>query len=323
MVNQWDIEDTDLLHFYGEGDDHTSADDGNHDSISVTAQYQVGTTKIFANIARGYKTQNDSYQWIDDGVVEWTVEVINDQIPVDRQEVSPPMVGTGLLTSVVYLESNCGTQAYRNTMFSDAALAPCQVSAVIQNAFSAGFPIQTSSDIIAKIPTASLSNLWFRLVDANFKPIKLMAPLYLTLSVNPSEDASEDVSSFQGKMPKDKPTPEQAKQMAQQQAEEQEKQKREAQAQELMTRAIQGLVQEQEQKEAMIQQQMAQQAQMAPNIQQVQGMGGSAESGQQPMTPEEQQQAQEQQQAEQQQAQEQAVNGERKEVLELEAEPIS
>jgi hypothetical protein len=207
------------------------------------------------------------------------IEVVSPYVEITEQQFVSPMVGTGMSTSVLYLESNCGTQSYRNAFDEGETLFPAQVSAIIQNAYSAGFPLQTSSDITGMIPTPSLSNLWFRLVDANFKPIKLLSPLYLTLSVNPTEVSQEDIKDFIGKLPKDKPTPEQAQQMAQQQAEEQAKQAKEQQAQDVMNRALQSIIAQQERIDQMQQAQQAQQAQPAPDVSQVQGMTGEAEQG--------------------------------------------
>jgi hypothetical protein len=52
-----------------------------------------------------------------------------------------------------------------------------------------------------------LSNVSYRLVDANFKPVKLLNPMYLPIVVNPlTPNPNTDISMFNGKLPRDKPT---------------------------------------------------------------------------------------------------------------------
>jgi hypothetical protein len=190
---------------------------------------KIGTATVACDYEVWIGAQNPDPNDPDQEVPKWVpsgqqtswgldIQVFADSIiETEHREFVPPMVGSGLSTSVLYLVSNCGTQSYRNSPDEGEMLFPIQVSGIIQNAYSPSFPLQAGSDIIGKIPSSSLSNLSFQLVDANFHPIKLLSPLYLTLSVNAAEDPSEDLTPFVGKLPKDRPTPEQAQQMAQQQ----------------------------------------------------------------------------------------------------------
>ena len=51
------------------------------------------------------------------------------------------------------------------------------------------FPIVCYNTEFSSIITSnSLSDVWFQLVDANFKPIRLLAPMYLTAIAIPISD---------------------------------------------------------------------------------------------------------------------------------------
>jgi hypothetical protein len=260
----WSIVDTEIISFYGQKGDRLT-DFTN--SCIIQAGYKEGKTLLRLDSWQWWEfdpaTQSGSFKQ-SQAIITLEITVVNDQAPVIRQELEPPMVGSGLSTTELYLLSNCGTQSYRNSLEDGQTLMPAQVSAIISNAFSPSFPVQTSSDIIGKIPTSSLSNLWFRLVDANFVPIKLLNPLYLTLSVNPTMEGMEDLSPFLGKLPKDKPTPEKAQAMAKQQAEEAQAAEEQKQTSGIIQEVISGLVQQyKDQKVQEAQQQAAYEAQQA------------------------------------------------------------
>jgi hypothetical protein len=114
-------------------------------------------------------------------------------------------------------------------------------------------------------------------VDANFIPIRLLNPLYLTLSVNPIADESEDLTSFAGKLPKDKPTPEQAQAIAKKQEEEAQAAEEQKQTSGIIQEVISGLVQQykdqktQEAQQQLYEQQQAQLAQQQALEQQQEG----------------------------------------------------
>jgi hypothetical protein len=81
-------------------------------------------------------------------------------------------------------------------------LINAQVSATLANSFSPGYPILASGDLVQKFPTSSLSNLKFELVDGNFRPIKLLNPMYLSIDVKPIEqDLTGDVSQWHDMLP--------------------------------------------------------------------------------------------------------------------------
>jgi hypothetical protein len=330
----WLIDNTEILTFYGQVgdrvDDHTI-------SCTIQAGYKAGTTRVTLRSWQWWKynPQTTIGDWVQSQTpISIDITVVNDQAPVIRQEIEPPMVGTGLSTNVLYLLSNCGSHSYRNSLEDGERLQPAQVSAIIPNAFSPSFPVQSSSDIIAKIPTPSLSNLWFRLVDANFVPIKLLNPLYLTLSVNPVDPAagdSEDITPFLGRLPRDLPTPEQKKKAEEEAAAQKAAAEEQKQTSGIIQEVISGLVQQYKTQRAQEQEQGALQEQEAQN--QLLNDGYTPEQIQQafiqiqppppPPTQEEIQASQEaetQAEAETERAETQA---ERQQVLETVQEPIS
>jgi hypothetical protein len=330
QVTRWETNDADMICFYGNHGDESREDENN--SILVQAGYRLTAGGPRAEVRCYLKWWEGSVmppfygKWMDDGSLSARLEfeIVSDQVPVIRQEISPPMVGSGISTTELYLLSNCGTQSYRNSLGSEE-LDPAQVSAIISNAFSPGLPVQSSADIIARIPTSSLSNLWFRLVDANFVPIRLLNPLYLTLAVNPVADDFEDLTSFIGKLPKDRPTPEQAQAIAKQQAEEAQAQEEQKQTSGIVQEVISGLVQQyKDQKAREAQAQALAQAQAMALAQerqreaeallllQGQPLPPAPPPAPPPPTPEQVAEAQAQEQAE-----------EREAILELEADPIS
>jgi hypothetical protein len=173
------------------------------------------------------------------------IAVINDLVEIKRLRIEAPAVGSPMLTSQLFLRSNCGNQIYVNSMLSPDSLRNGMVSATIANTFSPSYSIQASGDPPVKITTTTLGNLEFELVDGNFEPIKLMNPLYLTVSVSPAPDDPNDLAQWNGKLPRDAPTSEQKAEqdkIAQQQQKAQQKADALAQAKEDTTSSAMQLI---------------------------------------------------------------------------------
>ena len=83
-------------------------------------------------------------------------------------------VGTFLTTPILYLLASIGEKCLINSKGDKRILMR------INNSYSANFPVIANN---AEFSTYALSNdfsdITFELVDANFKPVKLLAPLYL------------------------------------------------------------------------------------------------------------------------------------------------
>jgi hypothetical protein len=197
-----------------------------------------------------------------------TINVINDLVEVARPSIEAPAVGNPMSTPILYLKSNVGNQVFQNTTIHPDTINNLMVSATIQNTFSPGYSISAMGDAAVETSGTYLNNLNFQLVDANFQPVKLLSPMYLTISLTPIvQDANNDLSKWDGALPRDAPTPAQkaiADAEAQVQVEEQQKvekkvkEKDELQelAYSLIVQVLSPLVQEQLQQQQM--QQVAQ-----------------------------------------------------------------
>ena len=87
-------------------------------------------------------------------------------------------VGAFLSTSILYLIGSIGEKCYVN---NETGRTNRRILMRINNSYSANFPVISNN---AEFSVYSLSNdysdITFELVDANFKPLKLLSPLYLT-----------------------------------------------------------------------------------------------------------------------------------------------
>jgi hypothetical protein len=208
----WRIEDPSIIHFLGaKNEDGTQGEDLNYD-VTVQAGYKNGTTKI--------SCMTDTMNGALAGETSVYVTVVNNQIALSRQRIEAPSVGTGISTSQMYLMSNMGTDMCTNSLTEPRMLRNARVAAILNNSFSAGYPIIAGGEAPVKVMTGDLSDLSFQLCDGNFRPIKLMNPMYLTIIANPvDQNPNEDITSFNGKLPKDKPT---VRELAEQQKQQQE-----------------------------------------------------------------------------------------------------
>ena len=95
--------------------------------------------------------------------------------------------GFSLSTPVLYLLSNVGTLSYRNV--NESELSGSKIVMRINNSFSASYPIiVNNSEFETIIPSNDLSALELTLVDAYMKEIKLLTPMYLSITVKIIKD---------------------------------------------------------------------------------------------------------------------------------------
>jgi hypothetical protein len=86
-----------------------------------------------------------------------------------------------------------------------------------------------------------LSNLEFTLVDANYRAVRLLSPMFIIVKVEHAADPVQDISRWRGKLPKDAPTPKQRAaqiQQAQMAAAETERKEEAAKRQEIVVGAL-------------------------------------------------------------------------------------
>ena len=63
----------------------------------------------------------------------------------------------------------------------------------VSNSFSSNYPIVNgNAEFVSIVPINSLSNIEFRLVDANMHDIKLLTPMYLSIQTDAIEDENDE-----------------------------------------------------------------------------------------------------------------------------------
>jgi hypothetical protein len=100
-------------------------------------------------------------------------------------------VGYFNLTPVLYLMSNLGTSCYSNEITIDEktndrihTLDNRKIAMRINNYFINGLPIIANNiEFTSTVPSSSLTNVWFRLVDSNYQPVKLLTPMEISIAV--------------------------------------------------------------------------------------------------------------------------------------------
>ena len=120
----------------------------------------------------------------------------NDSFPIEsvfngsNYEILAQSVGYSMLTPILYLVSNLGSKCYDNI---DNNYCNHKILMRVSNSFSANYPIiNGNAEFHSVVPTNSLSDIEFKLVDANRKPIRLLTPMYLSINVEAVEDDDAD-----------------------------------------------------------------------------------------------------------------------------------
>ena len=102
----------------------------------------------------------------------------------------PPSTPYYQLTPILYLTSNLGTTHYS---YCDNKYSNQKILMEINNYFINSFPIVCHNyEFSSIINSSALSNAWFKLVDANFQPVKLLSPMYLSAIAKGIERKKEE-----------------------------------------------------------------------------------------------------------------------------------
>ena len=120
----------------------------------------------------------------------------NDSLPIKstlKNEVHYVMAqsaGYSMLTPILYLVSNLGSKCYDNV---DKNYCNHKVLMRVSNSFSANYPIiNGNAEFISLVSANALSDIEFKLVDANKHPIRLLTPMYLSIQVESIDSTDED-----------------------------------------------------------------------------------------------------------------------------------
>ena len=101
-------------------------------------------------------------------------------------------VGFYQSTPILYLISNVGAQCYLNR---DRTYYDQKIVMRIYNSFSPNLPIVcNNAEFSTVVSSNSLGNVYFKLVDANFVPIKLLSPIYLAASAERIEPPNGQIA---------------------------------------------------------------------------------------------------------------------------------
>ena len=94
-----------------------------------------------------------------------------------------------LSTPILYLLTNIGNSVFFNEIHNQNKIQCGTVCMCLNNSYASPMPIvATQGDIITKCAINATSNIFFWLVDANMHEVKLLNPMYITVSVRPDED---------------------------------------------------------------------------------------------------------------------------------------
>jgi hypothetical protein len=105
--------------------------------------------------------------------------------------VSAPSAGYYQLTPILYLTSNIGQTCF---CYQDKDCSNQKILMRINNHFIAGHPIVTHNfDFSSRIQSNALSEITFKLVDANFQPVNLLSPMYLSAIATPVDERQIEI----------------------------------------------------------------------------------------------------------------------------------
>ena len=120
----------------------------------------------------------------------FTVTVGGETITVKRQLVISDTVGYMLSTPILYLLTNVGSHVFYNDIKNDKNIQCGMVCMCLNNSWSSSFPIIASQgEIVTKCALNTTSDVYFILVDANMREVKLLNPMYITVSIRPDEES--------------------------------------------------------------------------------------------------------------------------------------
>jgi hypothetical protein len=98
-----------------------------------------------------------------------------------------PTVGFMLSTPVLYLTCNIGQKTYMNNQRSKYT-QNSKIVMRLNNSFSANYPIIAgNAEFSTTVMSNDLTNVEFKLVDANMVEIDLLSPMYISVSIRAGE----------------------------------------------------------------------------------------------------------------------------------------
>ena len=144
------------------------------------AANQVGTCIITYTIQNNIETETQTI------TKEIFIEVKSPIATKTVYKINAPAVGYMLSTPILYLLTSIGTSVFFNEINNQDKMQSGTIAMVLNNSYSSSFPIVAQqAEIITRAPLNYTSNVYFWLVDANMREVKLLKPLYITIRVDP------------------------------------------------------------------------------------------------------------------------------------------
>ena len=117
------------------------------------------------------------------------VKIKSQYVDVKKYKIVSDTVGYMLSTPILYLLTNIGNSVFFNEIHDQNKIQCGTVCMCMNNSYASSMPIvATQGDIITKCAINATSNIFFTLVDANMHEVKLLNPMYITVSVRPDEE---------------------------------------------------------------------------------------------------------------------------------------
>ena len=108
---------------------------------------------------------------------------------VQKYNIISDTVGYMLSTPILYLLTNVGNSIFFNEIHDQNKIQCGTVCMCMNNSYASSMPIVAmQGDITTKCAINATSDIFFILVDANMRPVKLLNPFYITVNVRPDED---------------------------------------------------------------------------------------------------------------------------------------
>ena len=108
---------------------------------------------------------------------------------ITKHRIISESVGYMLSTPILYLLTNIGNSIFFNEIHDQNKMQCGTVCMCMNNSYASSMPIVAmQGDIITKCAINATSDIFFILVDANMRPVKLLNPFYITVSIRPDED---------------------------------------------------------------------------------------------------------------------------------------
>ena len=134
-----------------------------------------------------YQVKNNFDQKVINKQIKITIK--SQYADITKYRIVSDTVGYMLSTPILYLLTNIGNSVFFNEIHNQNKIQCGTVCMCMNNSYASSMPIvAVQQEIVTKCAINATSNIFFTLVDANMHEVKLLNPMYITVSVRPDED---------------------------------------------------------------------------------------------------------------------------------------